>query len=310
MSTRPLPFVPFPQSFYKEPEPVRDVDIKFKILLTGVLTAYTHHKRYTHSNLTREQWQGFAEVREMTKNGAIRLSVSDKGGEFVVMPQVLDRKITEAHLQDTTLYCPVTESDFHNQCRRLNDIWMSIGKSSGLDEKFLSRLKIDTPTCPVFYSLIKTHKLTPDDLHSMTVDTYKIRPIISCVGGPADRISWFLNKIVSQILPKIPSHLPNTKHFLTQLHNARFDDNCAIESFDVASLYTNVQNSEALQALSEMLNIHGAHMETYGLSRTRLLTLIKECLSYNIFRCSGMYFAQVRGLAMGQRLAPVLATAS
>ncbi|EYB87792.1 hypothetical protein Y032_0257g404 [Ancylostoma ceylanicum] len=307
LSTRPLPLVPFPQRFYKEPEPVRDVDTKFKILLTGVLNAYTHHRRFTHSNLTREQWEGFAEVRELTKNGAIRLSVSDKGGEFVVIPQVLDREITELHLQDTTLYCPVTEKDFHNQCRRLNDAWMSIGKSAGLDERFLSRLKIDTPTCPVFYSLIKTHKLTPDDLNSMSAHTYKIRPIISCIGGPADRISWFLNKIVSQILCKIPSHLTNTNHFLKQLHSARFDGNCTIESFDVTSLYTNVQNSEALQALSEMLNLHGSHLETYGLSRTRLLSLIKECLSCNIFKWSGRYFAQVRGLAMGQRLAPVLA---
>ncbi|EYC36514.1 hypothetical protein Y032_0889g2883 [Ancylostoma ceylanicum] len=56
-----------------------------------------------------------------------------------------------------------------------------------------------------------------------------------------------------------------------------------------------------------MLNMHGAHMETYGLSKARLLTLIKECLNCNIFKWSGTYFAQVRGLAMGQRLAPVLA---
>ncbi|EYC10589.1 hypothetical protein Y032_0054g2445 [Ancylostoma ceylanicum] len=307
LSTRPLPWVPFPQSFYKEPEPVRDVDTKFKILLTGVLTAYTRHSRFTHGNLTREQWEGFAEVREMTRNGAIRLSVSDKGGEFVVMPQVLDRQITELHLQDTTLYRPVTEKDFLNQCRRLNDVWMNIGKSCGLDERFLSRLKIDTPTCSVFYSLIKTHKLAPEDLHSMSADTYKIRPIISCVGGPADRISWFLSKILSQILSKVPSHLPNTNHFLEQLHNAKFEGNCVVESFDVTSLYTNLQKSEALQALSEMLNLHGTHLETYGLSRSRLLTLVKECISCNIFKWSGRYFAQVRGLAMGQRLAPVLA---
>ncbi|EYC06420.1 hypothetical protein Y032_0076g1051 [Ancylostoma ceylanicum] len=243
----------------------------------------------------------------MTRNGAIRLSVSDKGGEFVVIPQVLDREITAHHLRDTTLYRRVTEKDFHTQCRRLNDIWVTVGRSSGLDERFVSHLKLDTPTCPVFYSLIKTHKLAPDDLRSMSAETYKIRPIISCVGGPADRISWFLSKIVSQILQKIPSHLPNTNHFLEQLRSVRFNSDSAIESFDVASLYTNVQNDEALQALSELLNIHGACVQTYGLSKARLLTLIKECLSCNIFKWCGMYFAQVRGLAMGQRLAPVLA---
>ena len=37
------------------------------------------------------------------------------------------------------------------------------------------------------------------------------------------------------------------------------------------------------------------------------MTLVKECLRCNIFRWSGMYFSQIRGLAMGQRLAPILA---
>ncbi|EYC35477.1 hypothetical protein Y032_1044g3481 [Ancylostoma ceylanicum] len=176
----------------------------------------------------------------------------------------------------------------------VDDIWVTVGRSSGLDERFLSHLKLNTPSCPVFYSLIKTDKLAPDDLRSMSAETYKIRPIISCVGGPADRISWFLSKILSQILHKIPSHLPNTNHFLEQLQSVRSDSDCTIESFDVASLYTNVQNDEALQALSELLNIHGASVQTYGLKKARLLSLIKECPSCNIFKCSGMYFAQVR----------------
>ncbi|EYC07299.1 hypothetical protein Y032_0071g579 [Ancylostoma ceylanicum] len=37
------------------------------------------------------------------------------------------------------------------------------------------------------------------------------------------------------------------------------------------------------------------------------MTLVKECLSCNIFKWSGKYFSQIRGLAMGQRLAPVIA---
>ena len=82
---------------------------------------------------------------------------------------------------------------------------------------------------------------------------------------------------------------------------------CVIESFDVTSLYTNVSNGDALQALSELLDMHGKDILTYGLSKARIITLIKECLNCNIFKWSGNYFSQTRGLAMGQRLAPVLA---
>ncbi|VDM62278.1 unnamed protein product [Angiostrongylus costaricensis] len=40
-----------------------------------------------------------------------------------------------------------------------------------------------------------------------------------------------------------------------------------------------------------------------------LIALLKEYLSCSIFRWSGKYYAQIRGLAMGQRLAPSLAIA-
>ncbi|EYC07870.1 hypothetical protein Y032_0068g178 [Ancylostoma ceylanicum] len=307
MSIRVLPPIPFPCSFYREPDPCPDVDIKFRILSSGILSVLNRNKGRCQSNLTYDQWQGFREIREMINCGTIRLSVSDKGGEFVVMPQSLDREITELHLTDTTIYRRTTQNEFHSQCKRLNHIWMTIGKAAGLSEKFLSRLKIGNPNCPVFYSMIKKDKLSVPYIGSIPVNDYKIRPIVSCVGGPTDRISWFLNKIVSQLLPKVPSHLTNTRQFLEHLHNTNFSQDCVIESFDVASLYTNVSINDALQALHEMLGSHQNEIETYSLSRTRIMTLVKECLSCNVFKWSEKYFSQIRGLAMGQRLAPVLA---
>ena len=37
------------------------------------------------------------------------------------------------------------------------------------------------------------------------------------------------------------------------------------------------------------------------------MIVVSECLKCNIFKWSGNYYSQIRGLAMGQRLAPVLA---
>ncbi|VDP02472.1 unnamed protein product [Heligmosomoides polygyrus] len=39
------------------------------------------------------------------------------------------------------------------------------------------------------------------------------------------------------------------------------------------------------------------------------MSLTNECLMCNVFKWSGEYYMQMRGLAMGQRLAPVLAVA-
>ncbi|EYC36247.1 hypothetical protein Y032_0917g3034 [Ancylostoma ceylanicum] len=87
---RLLPTVPFPRSFYKEPEPFLAADIKFRVLCAGILEVLNRFKRFHQSNLSREHWQGFKEVRNLIADNSIRLSVSDKGGEFVVLPQTLD----------------------------------------------------------------------------------------------------------------------------------------------------------------------------------------------------------------------------
>ncbi|XGW05094.1 hypothetical protein V3C99_015904 [Haemonchus contortus] len=302
-----LPPIPFPCSFYKEPEPSPLQDLKFRVLTSGVLEIFRRHTRERFSNMTNAQWEGLREIRKRVAEGEIRLSVSDKGGEFVVLPRSLDREITELHLSDASIYSHSTEKAFLTQCHRLNALWVSIGKVAKLDRRLIRRLKLDTPLCPVFYSLIKTHKLSNGGENSVNASDYKIRPIISCVGGPTDRISWFLNKIVGQLLRYVPSHLPNTNEFLDRLRSCRLQENCVVESFDVTALYTNVNNNEALQAVSEMLDEHETEIVTFGLSKVHIMTLIKECLNCNIFKWSGKYFSQNRGLAMGQRLAPVLA---
>ncbi|KAJ1365418.1 hypothetical protein KIN20_025709 [Parelaphostrongylus tenuis] len=44
--------------------------------------------------------RGMKEIRELIREGSIRLSVSDKGGEFVVIPRQLDIAVTNKHLED------------------------------------------------------------------------------------------------------------------------------------------------------------------------------------------------------------------
>ncbi|VDM63932.1 unnamed protein product [Angiostrongylus costaricensis] len=82
-----------------------------------------------------------------------------------------------------------------------------------------------------------------------------------------------------------------------------------MESFDITALYTNVSNDSAMQAIFELLLQHEGEINMYGFMVAQLMALLKECLSCSIFRWSGKYYTQIRGLAIGQRLAPSLAIA-
>ena len=115
----------------------------------------------------------------------------------MVIPSQLDMEITKRHLSDASLYRQSTEKEFKSRCRKLNNEWVKVAKAAGLKPSVISHLKIQLPSCPVLYLLIKTHKLvSTDDLVSVDPSIFKVRPIISCVDGPTDRITWFLNLIL------------------------------------------------------------------------------------------------------------------
>ncbi|EYC22110.1 hypothetical protein Y032_0018g3720 [Ancylostoma ceylanicum] len=301
--------IPFPSAFFKQQTANPSVDVSFRLFADEVYKILARQRqRKTRSNLSFAQKQDVKEVRELIETAQIRLSTSGKGGEFVVTPHQLDIAITERHLQDASLYRPSSSSEFQTQYRKLNREWVKEAKSAGLHPTVIARLKIELPVCPVLYLLIKTHKLkSSNDLNSNDPSTFKVRPIISCEGGPTDRIGWFLNTILVQLLNYIPAHLTNTRMFLDRLQSTNITENCVMESFDVTALYTNVSNDSAMEAIFEMLNEHRGNINLYGFSVPQLMTLLKACLSCNIFSWSGKHFAQIRGLAMGQRLAPTLA---
>ncbi|VDM64342.1 unnamed protein product [Angiostrongylus costaricensis] len=194
------------------------------------------------------------EIRELINSETIRLSASDKEGEFVVILRQLDVEIIEELLSDATLYRPSSEKEYKSQYRKLNNQWVSVAKATGLKSPVILHHKIDKPTCPVLYLLIKTHKLvSPDDHASTNPSSFKVGPIISCVDGPTDRITWFLSLILTQLLKHIPAHLTNTQMFLERLRNAFPNNGYVLESFDVTALYTNVSNGSAMQATSNFL---------------------------------------------------------
>uniref|UniRef100_A0A0K0CXM6 Protein HTATIP2 n=1 Tax=Angiostrongylus cantonensis TaxID=6313 RepID=A0A0K0CXM6_ANGCA len=92
--------------------------------------------------------------------------------------------------------------------------------------------------------------------------------------------------------------------FLDRLRNARPNNAYVIESFDVTALYTNVSNNSTMEAIRELLTQHEGAINMHGFKIEQLIALSKECLSCSIFRWFEKYYAQMRGLTMGQRLAP------
>ena len=66
-------------------------------------------------------------------------------------------------------------------------------------DKIVNAIKPTSSRTAELYGLPKSHKTD-----------IPLRPIVSACGDPLDKLTWFLERIISQLLVFVPAHLKNT----------------------------------------------------------------------------------------------------
>ena len=266
-----------------------------------------HKSKPNHPNLTQRQSRALSELVKMKRNRQLRISVSDKGGEFVVMNSNLDNQLMEKHLGNESLYERTT--DLTQQAENeINEVWEYVAKKNQMKERTIARLKTFHSQCPVIYLLTKTHKF-PHNIKTSDPDVIKVRPIISGCGGPADKISWLIQVICNPLLKFVKAHLRNTEQLLRNFRSTKNEElkNKFLFSLDVVSLYPSVDNDAAIDTLRICLEKEKKNLPLCFFPVSDLLLLIKSIFRNSCFSWKRRYYRQLRGLAMGNRLAPILA---
>ena len=78
------------------------------------------------------------------------------------------------------------------------------------------------------------------------------RPIVSGNGCPTERISSFVDFFLQPLIKDIPSYIKDSTHFLLNQLGI-IPQGCTLSTLDVASLYTNIPNTEGIKAVDIML---------------------------------------------------------
>lgn len=283
------------------------IDQKMLFIKKEMDEALQIESRKFSSNLPKEQRDNIKRLGTLQQNGTIRISVSDKGGEFTIIPQELDKRIALHHLSDTATYIAAEKTDFNKNIKTVKHTWDHICTVRSISKKFSQLIANNYPICPVIYFLMKTHKMTNLDLRNIKPEECKVRPIISGCDSPADRMSWLLVELLNPLIKHIPAHLRNSLHLLNDMQNLPETDSETrwIETFDVESLYTNIDNSSARISLLNLLRKKPIDLKCF--QHSDIDSMLTACLECNIFRYGNQYYKQIRGLAMGNRLAPLLA---
>ena len=240
-----------------------------------------------NNNLNNRQQRA---LRHLANRDDFILKAADKGsGVILLSPQQYELEAYK-QLNDGITYKELDDSPLQEIQQSINDNITKHLTTGALSQKTANLLQVQNAKPGKFYLLPKIHK----DLSKPPG-----RPIISANEHPTERISEYVDTFLKQHIPKIPSYLKDTNHFIETCKNLKLPDNATIVTLDVKGLYTNIPHDEGLIAIEEfMLQYHDA-------KTTKLLTqLTKLVLHNNIIEFNGKLYLQLVGCAMGSKMSP------
>lgn len=166
-----------------------------------------------------------------------------------------------------------------------------------------------------FYGLPKVHKSaqiqsTVRDQDNIYVETFrpadlKLRPIIAGPESLTQRLSHFIDLVIKHLCPSIPSYIKDDMEFLNHIP-AIVPEETLLTSFDVTSLYTNIPHDLGLTAVKYWIEEKRDEIDS-RFETNFILEATKIVLEKNTFYNDGNKYRQIKGTAMGTKIAPTYA---
>ena len=116
--------------------------------------------------------------------------------EFCIIQKDRYSQAALDHLNDSNTYQKVPRMTAKTVENKVNLVWKNICSRNKFPPFVVKSFVASNTDLPKFYHLIKTHKTGPD---------IKIRPIVSNINGPTQRISWLLLKTLKTLSAHVQS---------------------------------------------------------------------------------------------------------
>ncbi|KAM4031683.1 uncharacterized protein ACNLHF_019104 isoform 1-T2 [Anomaloglossus baeobatrachus] len=232
-------------------------------------------------------------IRELQNNKSIIIKPADKGGSIVILDKTYYLSEIYRQLRDNSTYLPVPRDPTPQIRERIRDTVDYHLSQGTIDKKLAEYLIKSNPVTPVFYVLPKIHK---------NLQQPPGRPIVASTESILSPLAISLDKILTPLIPVIPSYLKDTSDFLSHIRSftSRPPD-CLLVTFDVDSLYTSIAHSDGIQAVKWFLELYGS---LSPLQHSFCLDLLQLVLGNNFFLFEDQFYMQQRGTAMGSNVAP------
>jgi hypothetical protein len=263
------------------------------------------------TNFTDSDWKTLNYIR---KDKSIIIKEADKGSAIVIMDSdfyrdkimdLLNDHLTYNKISDTT----TTEANILKKIIKLTDKYNLLTP----ENKFLIKFE---PKISYFYGLPKIHKSssiieeiknTNDEyIQILRPDDLLFRPIVAGHSCATSRLSHFLDELLKPFLLKVCSYIKDTYDFLSKLPS-NVPEGSTLVTYDVVSLYTNITNDLGIEALKFWLEKF-PDLLPERISKNFILEGTNIVLTNNVFDFNTIIYLQIKGCAMGTKMAPTYAT--
>ena len=253
-------------------------------------------------------------INDLINNKNIIIKEADKGGAVVIMNTTHYKQMSDNILNDISYYKPLDKDPQKTERIQYNRLLNK--HKTCLREKEFKYLKEFETKHSQFYGLPKVHKSktiqeqcqqTPDIcINIKNVHDLNLRPIIAGPECLTSRLSNLIDIILKPLVHHVPSYLRDTTDFLKHLPT-NVKDHTILASFDVESLYSNICNDLGLTAIKHWVDTKRSDIPD-RFTTDFILESLKFIIENNSFQFNNVFYLQVKGTAMGTKVAPTYAT--
>ena len=245
-------------------------------------------KKISYSNLTKGERNALYSLRDDT---SIIIKEADKGSGVVTWDREDYLAEAKKQLDDKEVYQEL-RGDVESPLEKIiKKAIRKLRNRGDFSHETLDYFSVNNPKLGRFYLLPQIQKRFHDVPGT---------PVISNSGFYAENISSFIEYHLKPLVQNVKSYIRDTNNFLSKLASLPpLPDDVILCTIDVVGLYPNIPHDEGLIAMRKALDLR----KDKRISTESLIELAECVLKNNIFEHNLSFYKQLRGTAIGTKMA-------
>ncbi|XP_062612905.1 uncharacterized protein LOC134274656 [Saccostrea cucullata] len=255
-------------------------------------------------------------IKSLSNDYSIVIKEADKGGAVVIMDADYYKSKVMEMLSNREFYNEIPEKQGKKIIQKVKHLLKKHKSTSSLTKKETEFLTDFDFIESVFYGLPKVHKSKSireaidaqisDYITCLKPEDLTFIPIVGGPISPTQHLSQLLDILLKPLCTEVKSYVRDDLDFLRHLPDKILPSETLV-TMDVTNLYTNIISTLGLKALKYWIDKHPEKIN-YRFTKDFILEATEIVLKNNTFSFCDKHYEQIKGTAMGTKMAPTYAT--